>query len=36
VREAERNALAGRTVVTIRERPDGTTGIVDVVLEFGR
>ena len=36
VREAERSALAGRTVITIRERPDGATGTVDVVLEFGR
>ncbi|HSK08988.1 MAG TPA: hypothetical protein VK911_05385 [Vicinamibacterales bacterium] len=34
IREAERAALAGRTTITVRERPDATTGTVDLVLEF--
>ena len=36
IRDAERDALAGRTVITIREKPDLATLTVDVVLEFAR
>jgi hypothetical protein len=36
VREAERESLAGRTNITIRERPDATTTRVDLVLEFAK
>ena len=36
VRDAERDALAGRTSVTVREKPDAATMMVDVVLEFAR
>jgi outer membrane protein insertion porin family len=36
IREAEREALADRTSIAIRERPDLATLMVDVVLEFSR
>jgi outer membrane protein assembly factor BamA len=35
-RRLEREALAGRTNVTIREKPDAATTSVDLILEFGR
>ena len=35
-RKLEREALAGRTNVTIREKPDAATTSVDLVLEFAR
>jgi outer membrane protein assembly factor BamA len=36
IRDAERAALAGRTTITTRERPDTGAPQVDVVLEFSR
>jgi outer membrane protein assembly factor BamA len=36
IREAERAALAGRTGITIRERPDAVATRVDVILEFSK
>jgi hypothetical protein len=36
ISEEERDALAGRTSITIREKPDLATRMVDVVLEFAR
>jgi hypothetical protein len=36
LRETDRAALAGRTDITIRERPDSATLSVDLVLEFAR
>jgi outer membrane protein assembly factor BamA len=36
VREAEGAALAGRTTITIRERPETRGTTVDVVLEFSK
>ncbi len=36
VRDAEASALAGRTSITIRERPDATAVRVDVTLEFAK
>jgi outer membrane protein assembly factor BamA len=35
-RKLEREALAGRTNVTIREKPDAATTSVDLILEFAR
>ncbi len=35
-RRLEREALAGRTNVSIREKPDAATSSVDVILEFAR
>lgn len=35
-RKLEREALAGRTNVAIREKPDAATTSVDIILEFGR
>ena len=36
VRDRERPALAGRTAITSREKPDESSRTVDVVLEFGK
>lgn len=36
IRDAERDALGGRTTITIREKPDTATTTVDLILEFSR